>query len=254
MRYIALIQARCSSTRLKNKVLLPLNNKTVLECVIDGVRESNYISNIVVVTSVNSTDDLIVDLCNRIGVDVFRGSECDVLDRFYQGAKKYRPDYIVRVTADCPLYDGRLLDKAIEAIDSNTDFLGMMTDTFADGLDIEIMTFKALELAWNNAKFNYEREHVTQYIRNNPGIFNIQNFESDIDGFGDYRWTLDGPDDYEFLIELFELLDKKGIHNHDYRKIYSALSENPNLKLINAGIERNEGLKKSLLLEGIKNE
>ena len=187
MKYLVMIQARCGSTRLPNKVLKDLCGKPALQRMIERVQRSKVVDEVMVVTSVNRENLPILALCASIGVRVGIGSEDDVLDRYYQTAKLIRPEYVIRLTADCPCFDAELLDLALGEMAPDTDYMGMTSESFADGLDLEIMKFSALERAWQEANHSFEREHVTQYIIRHPELFRLQNFESPIGYFGNHR-------------------------------------------------------------------
>ena len=140
-----MIQARCGSSRLPNKVLMPLCDKPVLQWIIERVQKSKLIDEVMVVTSIDKNNLPILSLCSQMGVRVGVGSEDDVLDRFYQTAKLLKPEYAIRITADCPCFDSELLDMAISQMSSKADYCGMLSETFADGLDLEIFKFTALK-------------------------------------------------------------------------------------------------------------
>ena len=200
-----------------------------------------------VVTSIEKNNLPILKLCSEIDVRVGIGSENDVLDRFYQTAKLLRPEYVIRLTADCPCFDAELLDLAIEGLDEDTDYCGMTSESFADGLDLEIMKFTALERAWREANHAFEREHVTQYIVRHPEIFKLQNFESPIGYFGNHRWTVDEPEDFELVSKIYEhFMGTDTKENFNYKDILSFLNDHPEIVAINKMYTRNEGLEKSI--------
>ena len=247
MKYLVMIQARCGSTRLPNKVLKDLCGKPALERMIDRVRRSKKVDEVMVVTSIEKNNLPILKLCSEIEVRVGIGSENDVLDRFYQTAKLLRPEYVIRLTADCPCFDAELLDLAIEGLDEDTDYCGMTSESFADGLDLEIMKFTALERAWREANHAFEREHVTQYIVRHPEIFKLQNFESPIGYFGNHRWTVDEPEDFELVSKIYEhFMGTDTKENFNYKDILSFLNDHPEIVAINKMYTRNEGLEKSI--------
>lgn len=247
MKYLVMIQARCGSTRLPNKVLKDLCGKPALERMIDRVRRSKKVDEVMVVTSIEKNNLPILKLCSEIDVRVGIGSENDVLDRFYQTAKLLRPEYVIRLTADCPCFDAELLDLAIEGLDEDTDYCGMTSESFADGLDLEIMKFTALERAWREANHAFEREHVTQYIVRHPEIFKLQNFESPIGYFGNHRWTVDEPEDFELVSKIYEhFMGTDTKENFNYKDILSFLNDHPEIVAINKMYTRNEGLEKSI--------
>lgn len=247
MKYLAMIQARCGSTRLPNKVLKDLCGKPALQRMIERVKRSKRIDEIVVITSIEINNLPILRLCSDLGVRVGVGSENDVLDRYYQTAKLLAPAYVIRLTADCPCFDAGLLDLAIEEIAEETDYCGMLSESFADGLDLEIMKFQALEKAWKEANHSFEREHVTQYIIRHPEIFTLQNFESPIGYFGNHRWTIDEPEDFEVVEKIYRYFLDTGLkEGFGYMDILTYLKEHPEIEQINKMYTRNEGLKKSI--------
>ena len=247
MKYLVMIQARCGSTRLPNKVLKDLCGKPALQRMIERVCKSKLVDEVMVVTSIEKNNLPILKLCSEMGVRVGIGSEDDVLDRFYQTAKLLAPEYVIRLTADCPCFDAGLLDAAISAMDEDTDYCGMLSESFADGLDLEIMKFSALKKAWHEAEHSFEREHVTQYIVRHPEIFHIQNFESPIGYFGNHRWTVDEPEDFELVQKVYEhFLGTELKENFTYKDVLDFMKDHPEVEKINAKFTRNEGLAKSI--------
>lgn len=251
MNYLVLIQARCGSTRLPNKVLADLAGKPDLQWVIERVKRSKLIDEVIIVTSIEKNNLPLIKLCVDLDTRIFVGSEDDVLDRFYQAAKLLEPKYVIRITADCPFFDWRYLDQAIEEMDDDTDYLTEFTETFPDGLDIEIFKFSALFEAWKNANLKSEREHVTQYIRKHPEMFKLQNFECPIKNIGGKRWTLDEDRDYELISNIYNHFVGNNKEDFVTEDVLDYLKDNPELEKINNSIERNEGLKKSLLNDEI---
>ncbi len=247
MKYLVMIQARCGSTRLPNKVLKDLCGKPALQRMIERVQRSKMVDEVMVVTSIEKNNLPILKLCSDIGIRVGIGSEDDVLDRFYQSAKLIRPEYVIRLTADCPCFDAGLLDKAISELKPDSDYMAMTSESFADGLDLEIMKFSALEKAWKEAVHSFEREHVTQFIVRRPEVFKLQNFESPIGYFGNHRWTVDEPEDFEVVEHIYRhfLSTDKG-DEFTYTDILDFMKENPDVKKINERFTRNEGLEKSI--------
>ena len=247
MKYLVMIQARCGSTRLPNKVLKDLCGKPALQRMIERVQRSKVVDEVMVVTSVNRENLPILALCASIGVRVGIGSEDDVLDRYYQTAKLIRPEYVIRLTADCPCFDAELLDLALGEMAPDTDYMGMTSESFADGLDLEIMKFSALERAWQEANHSFEREHVTQYIIRHPELFRLQNFESPIGYFGNHRWTVDEPEDFELVKRVYEHFETElGRDDFGYRDILAFLNAHPEITALNSKYTRNEGLAKSI--------
>lgn len=251
-RVVAIIQARMGSTRFPGKTLTEICGKPLLQHVIERVQHCELIDEIVVATTENKEDCLIVELCDKLGVKSFAGSENDVLDRFYLCAKKFDADIVVRVTADDPFKDPDVIDRAIKELisDRGLDYVSnTIKPTYPEGIDIEVFAFKALERAWKEAVKISEREHVTPYIWNNPEIFRVSNFENSVN-LSDLRWTLDTPQDLEFTREVYKRLFCAG-RVFLLKDILALLQKEPELSGINSGIERNAGYKKSILGEKI---
>lgn len=247
MKYLCMIQARCGSTRLPNKVLKDLCGKPALQRMIERVQRSEWIDEIIVVTSIEKDNLPILKMCSDLGIRVGVGSENDVLDRFYQTAKLIKPEFVIRLTADCPCFDAELLDMAIAGLKENADYCAMKDGEFADGLDLEIVRFKALEKAWREADHSFEREHVTQYIIRHPELFSLQYFESPIGFFGDHRWTVDESEDFEVVRLIYEHFMASEIRDRfTYKDILAFVKENPEVEALNMKYSRNEGLAKSI--------
>lgn len=247
MKYLAMIQARCGSTRLPNKVLKDLCGKPALQRMIERVQRSKLVDEVMVVTSIEKNNLPILKLCSELGIRVGIGSEDDVLDRFYQTAKLLKPEYVIRLTADCPCFDAELLDLAIEGMDVDSDYRAMTSESFADGLDLEIMKFSALEKAWREANHSFEREHVTQYIVRHPEIFKLQDFESPVGYFGNHRWTVDEPEDFKVVSQIYShFMSTELKDNFTYKDILEFMKEHPEVAEINKKYTRNEGLEKSI--------
>lgn len=244
---ILITQARTGSTRLPGKVLKQINGKSLLKIHLDRLKKCKWVSEIIVATTTNNEDQIIFDKAIEWGFSAFKGSESDVLDRFYQAVKDKKADWIVRVTSDCPLIDPVLVDNVIDFVQENNKDYGSNTliENFPDGQDIEVFKFSALEKAWKNAKILSEREHVTPYIRNNSDVkggnlFSAINFPCDFD-FSKIRMTVDESKDFELISILLNELGttKTWLEYTDYIL-------NNNLTKINDSIIRNEGLLKSL--------
>ena len=235
-----IIQARVGSKRLPGKILKKLDKKyNVLEYVINQLKFSKKIDKIIIATTLSKHDEVIVDFAKKHNYEYFRGSENDVLDRFYQCAKKFNLDTIVRITSDCPLIDPNIVDQVIEKFTlTNNDYVtNIFPRTFPKGLDIEIFDFIVLTHMWKNATLPSEREHVTQFVFNNKK-FKIGNFENK-QNLGNLRWTIDYEKDYEFLCKIIQKIEKRPILMNDVLKI---LNSEPDLKKINSNTDPNEGL------------
>ena len=231
------------STRLPKKVLLPLGGKTILENVVDRVRQAKTISQIIVVTSNEPDDDAIAKFCEEKEIQYFRGSHEDVLDRFYQAAKQFKAEHICRVTADCPLIDPAVIDEAVKQyIDNGYDYVSNShpVATYPDGFDTWVFSFAALEKSWQEAKLPSEREHVTSYIWNHPEKFNIFNVKNNVD-LSAYRLTIDEKKDYQALKIIVDQVKELTMEN-----IVKFLDEHEEVRKINAPIQRDEGYYKSL--------
>jgi spore coat polysaccharide biosynthesis protein SpsF len=250
MKFLAAIQARCGSSRLPGKILMDLAGKPVLQRVIERVEKSSFIDEVIVVTSISEKDIPTVNLVSGLGRRVFAGSEDDVLDRYYQAARLIQPEYVVRITADCPVFDSKILDMAIRRLEPGSDYLSDMGETLADGLDLEIVRFSALKKAWQKAQLASEREHVTLYIKNHPEEFALQQFESPYPHISNYRWTLDEIEDYQLIGKIYEHFGEKDFDTAD---ILDFFKNNPGYLAINSKYARNEGLAKSLANDYIIN-
>jgi spore coat polysaccharide biosynthesis protein SpsF len=253
MNILAIIQARMSSTRLPGKVLFKLEDKTVLEHVINRVKRSKKINEVIVATSINQKDLAIVKLCAEKDIRVFCGSEDDVLDRFYQAARLIKPKNIVRITADCPLIDWDIIDKVIDVYQkTKVDYISNANPpTFPDGLDVVVFSFAVLKDAWQKARLLSEREHIIPYIRKNKHKFKCGNVSNKVDLSGK-RWTLDEKEDYIFLKKIFKNLYPRN-HYFTTKDVLEFLKENPKLEKINVHIKRNEGYLKSLKKDKLVN-
>lgn len=252
-KIIAIIQARVGATRLPNKVLLDLEGKTVLERVVERARSSRLIEDAVVATTVKKEDLKIVNLCSSKGIRVYAGSEGDVLDRYFQAARLLGAGHIIRITADCPLIDSKVIDRGIGLhLSRKADFTcNTIKPTFPDGEDVEIFTFEAITAAWKNAKLSSEREHVTPYIKKHPEVFKLINFEHTED-LSLKRWTLDEKSDYRFIKLIYNKLYRKSkIFGMD--SVFKLLKQHPEYEKINQKIVRNEGYLKSLKEDKVLN-
>ena len=203
MKIGIITQARTGSQRLPKKVLKKINHLTFLEIHLKRIIKSKLAKSFIVATTKYERDNIISEIAKNLKVDVFRGSENDVLDRYYKAAKKNNLDVIVRVTSDCPLIDPNLIDKIIyKHILNKKDFTSNITKrTFPDGLDVEVFNFETLKRAWVNSKKLDEREHVTYYIWKNRKLFSSFCYENSVD-YSKYRLTLDYPEDLELFKKL----------------------------------------------------
>ena len=248
MNIIAITQARAGSTRLPGKILKKIGQQTLLEIHIERIQKSETISQLIVATTVQPDDKLIFDMVSDMGIKAYRGSENDVLDRFYQAVKNEGADYIVRLTSDCPLIDAKLIDTVVRyTIDNDFDYCtNTLLTKYPDGQDVEVFKFTALEEAWQKGKLQSEREHVTPYIRNNSTycggtLFKSGNFEEGFD-YGDLRMTVDEPQDFIVIQNLINSLGTR----RDWQDYAVYMNTHPEISNINSSIIRNEGLLKSI--------
>lgn len=247
MKFLALLQARVTSSRLPGKVLLPLLGEPMLFRQIERIRRVARIDQLIVATSVSPSDDVIALACAERDIVCGRGSLDDVLDRFVRCAEPYAPEILIRLTGDCPLADPELLEVMLQEFEQGTfDYLtNADPPTFPDGLDIEIMRFSCLMDAHREATLPSHREHVTPYLRAHPAKFRLGNHRSKVD-LSELRWTVDEARDFAFIQSIYENLYPDNPH-FSTDDILDLLRRNPHLNLINADIERNQGLRKSLL-------
>lgn len=244
MKIGGIIQARMGSTRFPEKILKKLNEKTVLEHIVKRVNDSG-VDICIVATTLNPRDDIVEEFCRTHGVACFRGSEDDVLERYYQAASHYQLDVIVRITADDPLKDSEVIKKAIDLLlKGKYDYVSnTIKPTYPEGIDVEVFTYAALEKAYQEANLPSEHEHVTPYIWKNRQIFSTYNFENEIDLSG-MRWTMDTEDDYRFMQRVYS--NFVGRDNFSMGEVLEYLSKNPDILKINQGHIRNEGYLKSI--------
>lgn len=240
MKIAVIMQARMGSTRLNGKVMKVLEGKTILAHDIERLRLSKEIDEIIVATTTNKSDDIIELESIVNGVKVFRGSENDVLSRYYHAAKENNLDIIIRITSDCPLIDPYILDEMIRFFNKNSyDYISnqsaVITErTFPRGLDTEIFTFNKLEEAYNNAKKEYQREHVTPYIYENTQ--NRYHYKSE-KNYSKYRWTLDTIEDWNLISKIYDNL-YKGKHDFFLEDIVKLMEDKPELEKINNMVEQ----------------
>jgi len=242
----AIIQARTASTRLPQKVIKKIEGKTVLEQVILRVKKVKGLERIILATTNKREDDILESIAKKLNISVFRGSENDVLDRYYQAAKLFKIDPVIRITADCPLLDPKVVEKVIDFyLKGNYDYVSnVRPPTFPDGLDVEIFSFETLKKIWKKAKLPSEREHVTAYIGNHPEMFRIGNVTAKKD-FNYLRLVLDEKEDLILIREIYKkLYDKNRFFGlEDILKLFE---RKPELIKINQQIKRNGGYLKSL--------
>ena len=233
------------STRLPGKVMELLDGKNPsLYYTINQLKNSLNVDKIIVATTKLNEDDIIEKISKNNKINCFRGNSENVLERFYECAKKFQLETIVRITADCPLIDPKIVDSFIEIFNSGEyDYVhNMEPRTFPDGLDTEVFTFNILEQAWKNAKLPSEKEHVTPYFRNNKDKFRIKNVINK-KNMSSYRWTLDYQEDLDLIRNIIKEIKNRPILMND---IISLFNKKPNIFEINKKYLANEGLTRSL--------
>lgn len=240
MKIVCIVQARVGSTRLPGKVLKEMCGKTVLEHDVIRLKLIKNIDEIVIATTELDRDNKIVEECKKMNVKYFRGSEQNVLARYYYAAKENNADIVVRVTSDCPLIDPEVSSKIVEFYLENMDKYDYVSNTidrtYPRGLDIEVFSFKALEKAFKEAIIERDKEHVTPYIWDNPDKFKLCQYRNDID-YSYLRWTLDTEEDYLLISTVYkELYGTKDILG--FNNIIELFKKKPNIRQINENIEQ----------------
>jgi len=237
-KVVAIVQARMSSSRLPGKVLKEIAGKPMLVHVVERAQQARSIDQVIVATTIDPSDDPLEALCLENGFPCYRGSLHDVLDRYYQAARLYRADTIVRFTADCPLLDPDVVEKTIGGfLDSKVDFAANRLPppfkrTYPIGLDTEVCTFGALERAWKEATEKYEREHVMPYLYQVEGRFKILRVDYEKD-HGHWRLTVDTQEDLDLVRAIF---DHFGKQTFNWLDVIRYLEAHPEIAKINADI------------------
>jgi spore coat polysaccharide biosynthesis protein SpsF len=256
-RIVAIIQGRMSSSRLPGKILADIAGQPMLARVFARTSRSATVTETIFATTTDSTDNPVAEYCDFSGIPFTRGSQFDVLDRYYQAAKKFKADMIVRITADCPIIDPELIDNVVNTLLENEyDFVCNRLPppwprTYPIGLDTEACTFSGLEKAWNKAKEPQHREHAMPYFYEgvelttvnrqlqtgiSPRGFRIA-LLNHITDFGDYRWTVDTPEDLEFMRQVYSRFDDRD--DFTWKEVLDLVHNEPKLMEINAGVKHN---------------
>jgi spore coat polysaccharide biosynthesis protein SpsF len=255
LKITAIIQARMSSSRLPGKVLLDIAGQPMLARVVRRAGRARLVDRVVIATTSEASDDPVAELCARSNFDCYRGSQHDVLDRYFQAACRFGGDAIVRLTADCPLIDPGIIDHTLAA------FLGMEADpnaarpehsgqlewdfaanrlpppwnrTYPIGLDTEVCTFQALRRAWQEASQPYQREHVMPYLYDTAGRFRVLLVDHDQE-YGDLRWTVDTAEDLEVLRRIYAAFE--GRDDFSWLEVLDLFQQHPELAQINARVQ-----------------
>jgi len=250
----AIIQTRMGSTRLPGKVMKIIDSEnTVLDYVISQLRNCKTLDKIIIATTTLAEDDIIFEYAEKNGIECFRGSSDDVLDRHYQCAKKFSCTDVVRIPSDKPLIDPTIVDDVVnEYKQKSCDYISnFLTETFPNGSEVEIFSFNTLEKAWNNAEKPSEREHVVPYIINHPEQFQLENFTNS-ENFSSLRYVVDRKEDLELVKKLVTKINHRPILMKDIIQIYR---NEPALFELNENVDRHEGeLKSAKEDEGFLND
>jgi len=239
-RVVAIIQARMASSRLPGKVLEELAGRPVLTWMMTRARRASTVDEVVVATTTDPSDDPIAALCQGQGYPHTRGSMHDVLDRYYQTARQFEAEVIVRLTGDCPLIDPDLINQAVETLlnsDPPYDFVANRLPAERStpiGLDTEVCTFAALQAAWQHADQPYQREHVMPYLYEQPGRFNTHLIHYQPD-YGHLRWTVDTPEDLVLLRRIVDHFEERD--DFSWRQVIELFEQHPELAQINAQVQ-----------------
>jgi spore coat polysaccharide biosynthesis protein SpsF len=253
---IAIVQARMGSSRLPDKVMKEVLGKPLIDYLLERVSAADKVDKIILATTTKPEDDCLAKHVTSLGYDVFRGSEDDVLSRYYHAFYEFKDEVemsnaIVRITGDCPLIDSYLIDDVIKVYqEKSMDYVALSPD-FIEGLDVEIFSEKLLTKAFKEAKRPSEREHVALFFHNNKELFNMSRVENSSDD-SSYRITVDEEQDFVVVKCIIEYFSKNDLVMN-IKNIKDYLDNNPSIYNLNADIIRNEGLQISLEKEGVDN-
>lgn len=248
MKVLAITQARIGSARLSEKILKTINGKSLLEIHLKRIQKSKLITQLKVATTIEPDADKIISVATKLGIEVYKGSVDNVLERFYKTAAPEMPVWVVRLTSDCPLIDPVEIDKVIQhAIDHDLDYVSnTLQPTFPDGVDTEVFKFSVLEKAYKKAKHKSELEHVTPYIWKNSSFMGGSLFKSDCviyhEDYSQFRLTVDTAEDFKVIERLVNLLGT----DRPWMDYVKTLQEHPEIKKINEMFTRNEGYQNSV--------
>lgn len=240
MKTLVVIQARTGSTRLPNKVMMPLAGKPLLQRMIERLQLAETPSEIIVATTLEPSDNPIRELCQQIGVKCFNGHATDLLDRHYKAALSERADVVVKIPSDCPLIDPAVVDKVIGFYLKNHRLFDYVSNlhpaTWPDGQDVEVLSANMIEIAWREASPGFEREHTTPFIWERPQWFRIGNVEwgSGSNFSMTHRWTVDYAEDYELISAIYDALWTPQNVGFSVDEIVSYLGAHPEVAKLNS--------------------
>jgi len=256
-RVVAIIQGRMSSSRLPGKILADIAGQPMLTRVFTRTSRAKTLNEVIFATTTDASDDPVAEYCDFSGIPFTRGSLFDVLDRYYQTAKQAKADVVVRITADCPVIDPDLIDDVVKAVTTDKfDFAcnrlpPPFQRTYPIGLDVEVCPFNLLEKAWKESTETFHREHVMPYFYEgveltresrtletgvSPRGFKVALLDHTTD-FGDYRWTVDTPEDLDFMRQVYSHFD--GRDDFTWKEVLDLVHDEPKLMEINAGVKHN---------------
>lgn len=241
MKVVAIIQARCGSTRFPNKVFADICGKPLIWHVINRLKFAYTIDEIVLATTTNSLDDKLYEWAILNHITVFRGSENDVLNRYYNSAITCKADIIIRITADDPFKEPLIIDRPVRVLqEEKADFVcNNYPPTFPEGLDVEVFTRKALEVAESKSVSSFEREHVTQYFYRNPSDFKIINI-AHTENISNLRWTIDTEKDFFMVERVYSFLYRETDEIFHMDDILQLIKQYPDIAQMNSNVTRSE--------------
>ncbi|WP_101543388.1 cytidylyltransferase domain-containing protein [Bacteroides cutis] len=242
MKVVAIIQARCGSTRFPNKVFADLCGKPFIWHVVNRLKHARSLDHIVLATTDSPLDDKLYYWAKENRVDVYRGSENDVLNRYYEAAIYSKADVIVRITADDPFKEPDLIDEAVNTLqEGGYDFVcNNCPPSYPEGLDIEVLTKITLEKEEKLSTSDFEREHVTQYIYHHPKDFKMLNLSNVGGDLSCLRWTVDTEKDFQMVTRIYSSLYKNDTEIFHMNDILQLLKEHPEIEKMNSGVARSE--------------
>lgn len=238
MNIVIVIQTRCGSTRFPRKVLMPVLGKPLFVRMVERVQRATLYHRIVVATTTLPEDDVIQDICQQEGFDCFRGHPTDLLDRHYQAALRAGATAMVKIPSDCPLIDPKIIDQVLRFYIDHAGLFDYVSNlhppTFPDGNDVEVVSFDALEIAWKEAQKEFEREHTTPFLWDQPERFRIGNvfWDAELDYSKTHRWTIDYEEDYHLIKSIYEALYPQNSEFGLY-DILDLLNRRPELRCLN---------------------